>query len=62
MSVIEGPSAVMPLRIGARLGALAGVAFAVLFFLGTAMLDIPHGLSDAETVAWWSRAATGRRP
>ena len=28
--------------------------FAVLFFLGTAMLDIPHGLGDEETAAWWA--------
>jgi hypothetical protein len=54
MSALERTTAVMTLRMGARLGALAGVAFAVLFFLGTAMLDIPHGLSDEQTVAWWS--------
>ena len=41
-------------HLGGRLGAVAGVAFAVLFFLGTAMLDIPHGLGDEETAAWWA--------
>jgi len=35
-------------------GALAGLAFAFLFFMGTAMLDIPHGVSDEKLVAWWS--------
>ena len=54
MSAIDRTPAVVTLRMGARLGAVAGAAFALLFFLGTAMLDIPLGLSDAETVAWWS--------
>jgi hypothetical protein len=35
-------------------GALAGLAFAFLFFMGTAMLNIPHGVSDEKLVAWWS--------
>lgn len=39
---------------GGRLGAIAGLAFAFLFFMGTAMLDIPHGVSDQKMVAWWS--------
>ena len=38
---------------GARVGALAGLAFAFLFFMGTAMLDLPHGVSDEKMVAWW---------
>ena len=38
---------------GGRLGALAGFAFAFLFFMGTAMLDLPHGVSDEKMVAWW---------
>jgi hypothetical protein len=37
-----------------RLGALAGVGFALCFFVGVAMLDIPHDTSDRELVAWWS--------
>ena len=39
---------------GGRLGALAGLAFSFLFFMGTAMLDIPHAASDQKLVAWWS--------
>jgi hypothetical protein len=39
---------------GGRLGALAGLAFAFLFFMGTAMLNIPHGASDAKLVQWWT--------
>lgn len=39
---------------GGRVGALAGLAFAFLFFMGTAMLDIPHGVSDQKLVAWWA--------
>ena len=39
---------------GGRLGALAGLAFAFLFFMGTATLNIPHGASDAKLVAWWA--------
>lgn len=39
---------------GGRLGAVAGLAFSFFFFMGTAMLDLPHGVSDGEMVAWWS--------
>jgi hypothetical protein len=39
---------------GERLGALAGLAFAFLFLMGTAMLDLPHGVSDQKMVSWWS--------
>ena len=39
---------------GRRLGALAGLAFAFLFFMGTATLNIPRGASDAKLVAWWA--------
>jgi hypothetical protein len=38
---------------GRRAAALAGVASALLFFLGIAAVDQPHG-TDAELVAWWS--------
>jgi hypothetical protein len=37
-----------------RVGAVAGVAFAFLFLMGTAMLNIPLGASDQKLVAWWS--------
>ena len=39
---------------GGKLGAIAGLAFAFLFFMGTAMLNIPHGTSDAKLIAWWA--------
>jgi len=39
---------------GGRLGALAGFAFAFLFLLGTATLNIPRGASDAKLVSWWA--------
>lgn len=42
---------------GGRLGALAGAAFALLFLLGTAMLNIPMGASDQKLVAWWADRA-----
>lgn len=37
-----------------RVGALAGVAFALCLFLGVASLEVPDGASDRELVAWWS--------
>jgi hypothetical protein len=37
-----------------RIGAIAGVAFALLFFLGVAMLEIPESATDQELTAWWS--------
>jgi hypothetical protein len=39
---------------GGRLGALAGLAFAFLFLMGTATLNIPRGASDAKLLAWWA--------
>src|SRR5215212_7152173 len=36
------------------LGAVAGVAFAVLFFIGLAAVDQPRGATDQELVTWWS--------
>lgn len=47
-------SATIPRTAGGRVGALAGLAFSLFFFMGTAMLDLPHGLSDREMVAWWT--------
>ncbi len=39
---------------GRRAAALAGVVFAVLFFLGTAILNAPLNATNAELVDWWS--------
>jgi hypothetical protein len=39
---------------GSRVGALAGLAFALCFFVGVAMLSIPQSATDQELVAWWS--------
>jgi hypothetical protein len=39
---------------GGRLGALAGLAFAILFLAGTAVLNIPLGAGDRKLVAWWA--------
>jgi hypothetical protein len=39
---------------GGKLGAIAGLVFALLFLMGTAMLNIPRGTSDAKLVAWWA--------
>lgn len=41
---------------GDRLGAVAGLAFALLFLMGTAMLNIPLGASDRKLVAWWAES------
>lgn len=37
-----------------RIGSLAGVGFAIFFFVGVAMLEIPENATDQELVAWWS--------
>lgn len=37
-----------------RIGSLAGLGFAILFFVGVAMLEIPDGVTDQKLVAWWS--------
>jgi hypothetical protein len=37
-----------------RIGSLAGVGFAIFFFIGVAMLETPENASDQELVAWWS--------
>jgi hypothetical protein len=52
-AMIETRTASTASTAGARVGALAGLAFAFLFFMGTAMLDLPHGVSDAKMLAWW---------
>ena len=40
--------------VGGRLGSLAGLGFAICFFVGVAMLETPRGASDGELVRWWS--------
>jgi hypothetical protein len=39
---------------GSRIGALAGLAFALCFFAGIAILEIPNDATDRELVAWWA--------
>jgi hypothetical protein len=53
-TAVDPRSALTTRTAGRTLGALAGLAFAFLFFMGTAMLNIPHGVSDEKLVAWWS--------
>jgi hypothetical protein len=53
-ATVDKATAITARTAGGRLGALAGLAFAFLFFMGTAMLDLPHGVSDQKMVAWWS--------
>jgi len=53
-ATIENETAPVRLVRGSRLGALAGLAFALCFFVGVAMLEIPRGATDADLVAWWS--------
>ena len=53
-ATIENQTTPARLARGSRLGALAGFAFALSFFVGVAMLEIPRGATDAELVAWWS--------
>lgn len=43
-----------PAAVGSKLGSLAGLGFALCFFVGVAMLEIPRGASDQELVSWWS--------
>jgi hypothetical protein len=44
-------------RRSATVGAIAGVSFAVLLFVGTAGLNVPKQASDEELVAWWSKSS-----
>jgi len=41
-------------ELGARLAALAGIASAVMFLVGTAILNVPTKATDGELVQWWS--------
>lgn len=53
-TMAEAGKAITKRTAGSRIGGLAGLAFAAFFFVGIAMLDIPHGATDQELVAWWS--------
>jgi len=53
-AMVDTGTAIASRTRGGRLGALAGAAFAFLFFMGTAMLDIPQAANDEKLVAWWS--------
>jgi hypothetical protein len=44
----------MDAKWGDRVGALAGVTFAVCLFVGVAMLEIPRRATDRDLTAWWS--------
>ena len=39
---------------GTRVGATAGIVFALCLFAGVALLEIPRGATDQELVRWWS--------
>lgn len=43
-------------RLPDRLGALAGIAFALLTFLSLAIIDPIHRATDQELLAWWTDA------
>jgi hypothetical protein len=53
-AAVDVRAAVTERTAGGRLGAVAGLAFAVLFLMGTAILNIPRGVSDQKLIAWWS--------
>lgn len=53
-ATVGDPTRATPRTARGRIGAVAGLAFSFFFFMGTAMLDLPHGISDREMVAWWS--------
>lgn len=41
-------------ELGTKLAAVAGIASAVLFLVGTAVLNVPTKATDSELVQWWS--------
>jgi hypothetical protein len=43
--------------VGARLAAIAGIASAVAFLVGTAVLNVPTKATDTELVQWWSESS-----
>ena len=53
-ATIDSGTTIAARTAGGKIGALAGVAFAFLFLMGTEMLNIPLGASDQKLVAWWS--------
>ncbi len=59
-TTVELGNTVAVRRTGSRIGALAGVAFALCLFFGVAMLEIPRHASDSEIVAWWADKANQR--
>ena len=57
MTVISSPTteaAPVTTPSGVRVAGLAGIASAVLLFLGVAILNPPLQADDTELVAWWS--------
>ncbi len=56
-ATLDTSTAITTRTRGGRLGAVAGGAFALLFFVGIAMLNIPQAVSDEKLVAWWSDSA-----
>jgi hypothetical protein len=40
--------------VGARFAAIAGIASAAAFLVGTAVLNVPTKATDTELVQWWS--------
>lgn len=53
-ATVDKGTAIATSAQGGRLGAVAGVAFAFLFFMGIVMLNIPQAVNDEKLVAWWS--------
>lgn len=43
--------------VSARLAAVAGIASAVAFLIGTAVLNVPTKATDTELVQWWSESS-----
>jgi hypothetical protein len=41
-------------KLGATLAALAGLASAVMFLIGVAIVNVPSKATDGELVQWWS--------
>ena len=56
-SVTTAEPAPVPLassaRSATRVAAIGAAVFAVSFFLTVAVINVPHGASDAELVHWW---------
>jgi hypothetical protein len=42
---------------GSKLAAVAGIASALSFFVGTAILNVPTKATDSELVRWWSSSS-----